>query len=109
MRYTNKEMIATLRKVLKSTLWNGNSDYCTSPKTRFVCFAIRRALGEYEVPLQFRRLVRAHIGNYEKMEDFLGEKLGKSEFAKLSYKDIQTYRFMMVNNMIKMIEAKEAQ
>lgn len=104
-KHTNAELIALLEKARDKHLWKGNGCYSTSRKTRYVCYAINLANGgsgddDSLVPAKLEKLVRAHIGHYGTMSSFLYTKLTRWP---LKEKDVQTYRLMMINNMIKML------
>lgn len=105
MQYTNQQLLNILVRArdfhLMKTREYGDTGYHTK---RFnVCGSIAIAVHWAPRPKRLAQLVRKHIGSHLYMEGFLERKLGYAAFRKLSLTDIQTYRFMMVNNMIRML------
>lgn len=110
MNYTNAYLIEILKNAkerhLKRTRNWDNSGYC---QTTYVCHTIRNAMEvdghKWTIPEKLEKLVRRHIGTGV-MDVFLKKQFGDSRYARMTYEQIQDWRALMIDNMIKILQAE---
>jgi hypothetical protein len=104
---SQKQLIAIIQKAKKDHLWNGKGEYHLTHKQRPACFALSsasRILYGVSRPQELNDLVRRHIGRHAYMEDFLRKKFGARITDKGTSEQVQGWRFLMLDNMIKIIK-----
>lgn len=109
-RYTNSYLIKILKNAkerhLKRTQDWGRSEYY---KSTYVCHAIRNAMEvdghKWTIPEKLEKLVQRHIGT-DVMDVFLKKQFGDSRYARMTYEQIQDWRALMIDNMIKILQSE---
>lgn len=103
---TKRQLIAICNRA-KKTLWNGKGNRFNTYKHTYVCYALASAsqlLYRAVIPYKLAGMVDQHIGGHAYMEDFLREKFGKRRVSKASKEEIQGWRLLMLNNIIKLLK-----
>ena len=101
---TKRQLIAICNRA-KKELWDGKGSDFDRPT--YVCYALSRAsrlLYGGRRPYKLTEMVDWHIGDHGYMEDFLTEKFGEQRVAEASKEEIQRWRFMMLDNIIKLLK-----
>lgn len=110
---TKEQKLAICRKA-KTYVWDGKGSYWAMPtsKKKFVCHALSMACrvlhDYYGRPPELDAMVRKHINGKVSMEDFLSVKFGLAKVKKAGQENVQNWRQLMLDSMIKMIEEGKA-
>jgi len=102
--FTTEELIRICVKA-RTLLWDGKGRRPES-KEVYVCYALSSAsvkLFSHWRPAALTSLVKQHIGDHTSLNGFLRTKLGDSKVNRMTNKQIQAWRFLMLDNMIKML------
>jgi hypothetical protein len=99
--YTKSELIAICQKA-KEFLWDGKG---IRPKglNTWVCYALSAASPKGQTPKELEDLVDAHLQGEVFMTSLLREKFGRLAVDKMTPEQIQAWRFLMLDNMIKIL------
>jgi len=101
--HTNKQLIALCERA-KKVLWNGKSDFIPRGKEEWVCMALSTVSPNGDTPDKLGKLVKAHIGNNSLINGKLREEFGYTAVWSMTSKQIQAWRLLMLNNMIKILK-----
>lgn len=113
----NQKLITILKYARDNILWKGSRTVgwtlVPEGKEKFICYSIANAnnklFNNARVPARLDAMIDKHLHGHHTMTSFLFSAeadLKHSKVARLSNKTIQTYRFMLVNHMIRLLGGK---
>jgi len=108
--YTKAQLIRICEKA-KEILWNGKGPFAPHRKEEYVCFALTKATCSLHGrscsrPYELTELVKRHIHNNVYLTCFLLRKFGDHKVNLMTSEQIQAWRFLMLDNMIKILKEK---
>jgi hypothetical protein len=101
---TKAKLIAICERAKKGHLWDGRGK--VEGKEVWTCSALHeasKAEGMHTTPIELRNLVKSHIQGHIFMDGLLSEKFGWTAYRKMTKAQVQAWRFLMLDNMIKML------